>query len=118
SSLARWQLSAKGDKNKMNISSGGGFSAMPVMPRMDSIAMMTSEIIGPIMNELVGPMMQSFSQHPPLPPQFMENVGNLKFDHEAYKKDGEKYLKKWEKEMESKFGPEFEATMETWAKNF
>lgn len=62
--------------------------------------------------------MQSFSQHPTLPPKFMENVSNLKFDHEAYKKDGEKYLKKWEKEMESKFGPEFEASMETWTKNF
>ncbi len=117
--LAHWQLSVKGDRNNMSISStGGGFRGIPMVPHIDSIPMITSEFIAPIMENLVGPMMQSFSQHPPLPPKFMENVGNLKFDHEAYKKDGEKYLKKWEKEMESKFGPEFEASMETWARNF
>src|SRR5690606_19071916 len=59
----------------------------------------------------------NFPEHP-LPPEFMENVGNLKFDHEAYKKDGEKYLQKWEKEMESKFGEDFEMKMEEWSHNF
>src|SRR5690606_29455048 len=98
--LANWQVSVKGDKNSMSVqSTGGGFPKMPIPPRMDSIAMIASDIIGPIMNNLVAPMMANFPEHP-LPPEFMENVGNLKFDHEAYKKDGEKYLQKWEKEME------------------
>lgn len=117
--LTQWQLSVKGDRNQLDVlSSGGVFAPMPVIPGMDSIGMITAEMMVPLMNDLVGPMIQNFSQHPPLPPKLMEHMGNIKFDHEAYKRDGEKYMKKWEKELENKFGPEFEKSMEKWAKNF
>jgi hypothetical protein len=45
---------------------------------------------------------------PPVPP-----VG---FDYEAYKKDGEKYLKKWQKKFEKGFDKDYEKKMEEWSK--
>ena len=73
-------------------------------------------MVGPLMENL-RPMIASIPRHP-LPPRFIENAGSLKFDHEAYKKDGEKYLKKWEKEMEQKFGKDMEVVMKKWSENF
>lgn len=116
--LAEWQISIKGDRNNMRIESQpGSFGSFPPMPGLDSLGNMTAGMIGPLMEGL-GPMIQSISQHPPLPPEFMASVGSLKFDHEAYERDGEEYMKKWEAQFEKKFGKEMEASMEEWSKNF
>ncbi|WP_339709012.1 hypothetical protein [uncultured Kriegella sp.] len=48
---------------------------------------------------------------PPLP-----NVNTMKFDYEAYKKDGEKYMKKWQKDFEKGFDKKHQKRMEEWAK--
>lgn len=48
---------------------------------------------------------------PPLPPQHFHP-----FDHEAYKKDGEKYMKKWQKEFTKGFDKEYEKKIEEWGK--
>ena len=116
--LEDWQVSVKGDKSSMTVTSNaGGFGKFPPLPNLDSLQMMTTHIIGPIMDGLA-PMIADLSQHPPLPPEFMASVSNLKFDHEAYKRDGEEYMKKWEKEMEEKFGKDVEIKMQKWSENF
>ena len=51
---------------------------------------------------------------PPLP----EGINQIRFDYEAYKKDGEKYMKEWNKEFEQKFGEKYEKEMEVWAQKF
>ena len=51
---------------------------------------------------------------PPLP----EGINQIRFDYEAYKKDGEKYMKEWNKEFEQKFGEKYEKEMEAWAEKF
>lgn len=48
---------------------------------------------------------------PPLP-----NMNAMKFDYEAYKKDGEKYMKKWQKDFEKGFDKKHQKRMEEWAK--
>lgn len=116
--LNDWQISVKGDRSNMTITSNaGGFGKLPPMPGLDSLQIMTSSIVGPILDGLA-PMIAEISQHPPLPPEFMESVSSIKFDHEAYKRDGEEYMKKWEKEMEKKFGKDVEVKMQKWSENF
>ncbi|MCM4153368.1 hypothetical protein DHD05_17380 [Arenibacter sp. N53] len=48
---------------------------------------------------------------PPLPPMNMQP-----FDYEAYKKDGEAYLKEWKKEFDKGFGKDYQDKMEEWSK--
>lgn len=46
---------------------------------------------------------------PQLPP-----VPNPNFDHEAFQKDGEKYLKEWQKSFQKDFGEPYQQRMEEW----
>jgi len=44
----------------------------------------------------------------------MPPVPNPNFDHEAFKKDGEKYLKEWQKSFQKGFGEPYQQRMEEW----
>ena len=46
----------------------------------------------------------------PMPP-----VPAVEFDYEAYKKDGDKYMKKWQKKFDKGFDKEYEQKMEAWS---
>lgn len=46
----------------------------------------------------------------PMPP-----LPAVEFDYEAYKKDGDKYLKKWQKKFDKGFDKEYEQKMEAWS---
>ncbi|MEZ4809184.1 MAG: hypothetical protein R2819_02385 [Allomuricauda sp.] len=48
---------------------------------------------------------------PPMPPMPL-----LDFDYEAYKKDGEKYLKEWKKNFDKNFDKEYKEHLEEWSK--
>lgn len=63
----------------------------------------------PEINEM--PELFEMEAMPPLPPQHFH-----RFDHEAYKKDGEKYMKKWQKEFTDGFDKEYEKKIEEWSK--
>ncbi|MEZ4970330.1 MAG: hypothetical protein R2814_11885 [Flavobacteriaceae bacterium] len=57
------------------------------------------------------PELPEMMEMPPLPPM------NIKpFDYEAYKKDGEAYLKEWKKEFDKGFGKDYERKMEEWSR--
>ncbi|MDM9630771.1 OmpH family outer membrane protein [Robiginitalea aurantiaca] len=75
---------------------------LPEMPEMPEIAPMVADIIASI-PELV--------DMPPMPP-----MPNANFDYEAYKKDGEKYMKKWQKQFEKEFDEEYQEEFEAWGK--
>ncbi len=118
--LNSWKLETTGTPGEIRINSGGGVIKNPDIDMAgfaESMAHM-QDLIAPIMNEMVAPMMKNLAEHPPLPPDFASKMGNLNFDYEAYKKDGDKYLKKWEAQIEKNFGKDFEASMENWAEQF
>ncbi len=46
---------------------------------------------------------------PPLPP-----TPNPNFDYEAFQKDGEDYLKEWQKNFQENFGEPYQKSMEAW----
>ena len=57
------------------------------------------------------PELPEVMELPPLPPMNLQP-----FDYEAYKKDGEAYLKEWKKEFDKGFGKDYETKMEEWSK--
>lgn len=123
-----WDLQVSGNSNNVRITSKGGYSDAKVYDRNDigniNLDLDLGEIIGqslsivePLMNGLVGPLLEGISGQR-LPDEFYEEMGKMKFDHEAYKREGRTYLNRWEKEMDKSFGPEFEEKMEKWEKEF
>jgi hypothetical protein len=116
--LDSWTLKTSEANGTVKIVSGGGLK-MDMDLDIDMAALEGSlaklpEIMGPIMNDLVGPVLANIAENP-LPPEFAENMRAMRFDYDAYKKDGDEYLEKWEAEFEKKFGKEYEAKMEKWA---
>ncbi len=51
------------------------------------------------------------TEMPPLP-----TTKAFTFDYEAYKKDGDKYMKKWQKEFQKSFDKKHQKRLEEWAK--
>ena len=126
--LRSWDLNVSGNSSSVRITSKGGNSDTKVYDRNDigniSLDLDLGEIIGqslsivePLMNGLVGPLLEGISGQR-LPDEFYEEMGKMKFDHEAYKREGSAYLNRWEKDMDKSFGPEFEKKMEKWGKEF
>lgn len=73
-----------------------------VIPEMPEIAPMVEELMIQI------PEMAELPPLPPLPP--------AAFDYEAYKKDGEKYMKEWQKKFEKEFDEEYRERFEAWGR--
>jgi len=120
--LASWKLDTSGSNSEVTISSGGGmqWNGDIDLSGLEKPLASLPQMLEPLMNNLVTPLMESMgeSMGAPLPPEFSEKMGKIKFDYEAYQKDGDKYLAKFEKEMEANFGDDFEKDMEKWASQF
>lgn len=120
--LAGWKLNTSGNSSIVNISSGGGvqWNGDFDLSGLEKPLSNLPQMLEPLMNNLVTPLMESMGESfgAPLPPEFSEKMGNIKFDYEAYKKDGDKYMAKFEKEIEANFGEDFEKDMEKWASKF
>lgn len=121
-----WDLNVSGNSNSITISSANGYADAKVydLEDLDDLEIDLGGLIGnsitivePIMEGLVGPLLEGISGTP-LPKEYYEEMSKIKFDHQAYKRDGEAYLKQWEKKMEKTFGPEFDQAMEKWEKDF
>lgn len=65
--------------------------------------------VGPIIFEM--PEIPEMVEMPPLPA-----VHFYQFDYKAYKKDGEKYMRQWQKEFSEGFDGEYEQKIEEWGK--
>jgi hypothetical protein len=76
-----------------------------VVPEIPDVAPLVEEIMEQI------PEIASMPPMPPMPP--MPKKG---FDYEAYKKDGEKYMKEWQKEFEKEFDEEYQKEFEAWGR--
>jgi hypothetical protein len=109
--MKNWNLNISGNSKKVSISTDGGNQsfAMTDMPTMD--------FIGPMMENMVMPMIQNIKV-PPLPEDLLENLGNIQFDYEAFQKDEKGYMKKFEAQMDKKFGKDFQRKMEKWGERF
>lgn len=115
--LADWKLDLSGDANKVSVRSVGGFVGPDIdMASLQEPLSKLPELMAPLQN-MIGPLLEGISGNP-LPPEFYESMGDVNFDYEAYQKEGDKYLEKFEKKMEKNFGEDFEKAMEKWAAKF
>ncbi|MDQ7917062.1 hypothetical protein RBU60_05695 [Mesonia sp. MT50] len=119
-----WKIQVLGNSNGVSIISRGGRSNFVPGLRnvsqsvpMASLRAMNSELIEPLMVSLVGPMLEKMGDVK-LPARFYESMSGLKFDYEAYQKEGEDYIEKYEAQIEKSFGKDFEQAMEKWGKGF
>ncbi|MEP0264448.1 hypothetical protein [Dokdonia sp.] len=119
-----WNLSVTGNSDKVRIHSSGGYSDATVIDidNIDLGEIPLTEIIGeslnivePVLEGIVGPILEGLTGAQ-LPAEFYEELGKTKFDHDAYRREGRAYLKRYEKEMEKSFGPDFDKAMEKWEK--
>ena len=119
--LDAWQFSVRGNSGRIDIkSSGSNFDRATVMgaPGMDNLDDMIASsmaAVRPLMQNMMAPMLKSMSAVQ-LPQAYYDNMKTVQFDYNAYKKEGEKYLKAYQKKMESSFGDDFDKVMQRWAK--
>ena len=115
--LKAWKLETTADRKSIRIKSGGGMNIDLNLDGLKEPLSMLPQMLEPLMEGLT-PLLSSIAENP-LPEGFAEDMGDLNFDYEAYKKDGDKYMEKWEanfeKKFEKKYGKDFERKMEKWA---
>lgn len=78
------------------------------VPEIPSVAEIIANVDIP---EIVIPeiaVIPSMPNMPPMPP--------INFDYDAYKKDGDKYMKKWKEEFDKSFDKEYKKRFEEWGK--
>jgi hypothetical protein len=112
-----WNFDVLGNSKKVVITSnaGGNWQGRESLSNLDIIPDL--EFLGPLMNEMIMPMISEFNV-PALPEGMLQNLGDIQFDYEAFKKDEEGYMKKFEAQIEKNFGKDFELKMEKWGDDF
>tara|TARA_R100001369_G_scaffold15437_4_gene30236 strand:- start:548 stop:1975 length:1428 start_codon:yes stop_codon:yes gene_type:complete len=112
-----WDFSVLGNSNKVVITSKGGnsWNGMASMQQLDGMEGL--DFLGPMMEEMIVPMISNM-RIPNLPDDLLKDIGNIDFDYEEFMKDKEAYMEKFEKQMDKKFGKDFEIKMEKWGNEF
>ena len=79
------------------------------IPEMPSVAEIMASVEIPEMPEIDFAEIAVMPSMPPLPP-----FPPIEFDYDAYKKDGDKYMKEWKKEFDKTFDKEYKERFEKW----
>ncbi|MBO0329323.1 hypothetical protein [[Muricauda] lutisoli] len=79
------------------------------IPEMPSVAEIIANVEIPEISEIVIPEIAVMSSMPPMPP-----LPPIEFDYDAYKKDGDKYMKEWKKKFDKTFDKEYKERFEKW----
>ena len=106
-----------GNSREIEISTEGAgpnyafdFSTVNIdIPDMPSVAEIIANVEIPEISEFVIPEIAVMPSMPPLPP-----MPPIEFDYDAYKKDGEKYMKEWQKDFAKSFDEEYKERFEKW----
>ncbi|QHI35269.1 hypothetical protein IMCC3317_06150 [Kordia antarctica] len=111
----KWNFEAIGNSEKVTVTSKGSSSFFG-----ESRQFTLSDPI--IIEQLQRPLifeMPEIPEIPELPNLVMESMEGVKFDYEAYQKDGEAYMKKWQKQWKDGFDEKkFKEGMEKWKVEF
>ncbi|WP_046755576.1 hypothetical protein [Kordia jejudonensis] len=113
--MKKWNFKAIGNSDKVTVTSKGGYSLFGQAGQFVlANPVVIEEIETPIIENL--PRIQAV---PELPIDVLESLGDIKFDYEAFEKDGEAYMKEWQKQWKTNFdGKKFKEEMEKWKEEF
>ncbi|WP_421812533.1 hypothetical protein [Flagellimonas sp.] len=78
------------------------------IPEMPSVVDIMASVEIP---EFTIPEINVMPAMPPIPP-----MPPIEFDYDAYKKDGDKYMKEWKKEFDKTFDDKYKKSFEEWGK--
>ncbi|WP_136337062.1 hypothetical protein [Robertkochia marina] len=119
----KWNFNALGNSDKITVSTGSGFH----FRENDRMAFATTipgndfsfnyQIEVPDVDMIFEALPQEIviPPIPPLPPM-PGNMKSFQFDYDAYKADGEAYMKEWKKQFEKNFDEEYMKAYEEWGK--
>ena len=79
------------------------------IPEIPSVSEIMANVEIPEIAAFTIPEINIVASMPPMPP-----MPPIEFDYDAYKKDGEKYMKEWQKEFEKTFDKEYKERFEEW----
>ena len=135
--LKNWNISLSGSGEEVTIESKGTGNTWSVVggdyafESLDALRHLEFELADlPEMPEIPEiPELPEMAEYPAMPkmpkmpkmpelPELPDGIGAVNFDYDAYKKDGEKYLEKWSKEYETKYGKEYKEKMKDWGRKF
>lgn len=129
--LKSWKVDVDATQSQISINATGGGSPHWVMRTSgdDDVKVILKELKYELaempemdfdVHVVEVPEIPELLEMPELPelPELPEGIHSFHFDYEAYKKDGEKYLKKYTEQFESKFGKDFEEKMQAWGEKF
>ncbi len=117
-----WKLEVLGNSNTIKIHSK--VSIAPPLPRFApprnqaaavDLQSLNADFIAPMLEDLK-PMLENMPSID-LPSGYMENLSVLKFDYDAFKKEGQTYLQNYEEQIKNNFGKGFEEAMQEWRNN-
>ena len=116
-----WKVNVQGNSGRITITSSGG-NLDPALAmgnlqtgNLNTLISSSMAMVQPLMQNMIAPMLAGLAGNQ-LPPEYYENLNNIKFDYNAYRKDGDKYLKAYQKMVETSFGDDFDAVMKKWEK--
>ena len=119
----KWNFSAVGNSDKVTVSSKGGHSLLGSAGNLKFAEPIIIADIEPIIMEM--PEIQELTEIaemieiPEFPESFVKSMKEINFDYKAYEKEGEAYMKKWQKQWKDNFDEKkFQEGMEKWKKEF
>lgn len=115
-----WRLDIQGNSNSIRINSLGNTGiGLPLNDLsgggLESIVSSSMAMLEPMMQNMLAPMMQSL-QGGELPPKYYEKIDHVKFDYDAYRREGEQYLNAYKKKIQSSFGKDYKEVLAKWEK--
>ena len=122
--MKKWNFKAIGNSEKVTVTSKGGHS---LFGHANEFVLADPIIIEEMVTPLVIEMpeiaelaeISEIVEIPELPEVVLESMADIEFDYKAFEKDGEAYLKKWQKEFKSDFDEKkFKVEMEKWKTKF
>ncbi|WP_298421658.1 hypothetical protein [uncultured Kordia sp.] len=113
----KWNFKAIGNSEKVTVTSKGSHSLLGNGGQfVFADPGMIEQIQTPILANIPNFQIEAI---PDLPLMVIESMDDIKFDYDEYKKDGEAYMKKWQKQWKNNFDEEkFKEGMEKWQKSF
>jgi len=116
-----WDLEVIGNSNFVRTKKGYGAKEIDLSDLEDmnlnipigEIVAGSLSVVQPVMEGVVGPLLEGLFGTA-MPAEYYKELNKIEFDHEAYRRDGKAYLKRYEAEVAKSFGPDFDKAMEDW----